>query len=80
MNFLIFRDFFQIFLIFYEFIWIYIELKRMKNMIYIASKRGSWRGTGKNGIVTWQSMNMPRGARVCVRACVYAPMCAHECN
>ena len=33
MNFLIVRDFSRIFLIFDEFIWIYFELKRIKNQI-----------------------------------------------
>ena len=32
MNFLIFRDLCEIFLSFYEFIWIYFELKRIKNI------------------------------------------------
>ena len=32
MNFLIFRDFFGIFLIFYEFIWIYFKLKINKQI------------------------------------------------
>ena len=35
MNFLIFRNFSRIFLIFYEFIWIYFELKRIK-IIFIS--------------------------------------------
>ena len=35
--FLIFRDFSRIFLIFYEFIWIYFELKRIKNQIILCA-------------------------------------------
>ena len=40
MNFLIFRDFFGILMIFinlFEFIWIYLELKRIKNHVDVAT-------------------------------------------
>ena len=76
MNFLIFRDFFRIFLIFDEFIWIYFEFKRIKktNLSF----------TDVAAHVAWAKMVSPRGggrtchvphAFVCTRVCACVCMC-----
>ena len=65
-NFLIFKDFFRIFVIFYEFIWIYLELKGLKIRLKIML---TWLG-----IATWRHVHTP-SHDICVRRCVRT--CAH---
>ena len=77
MNFL-FLGIFLAFFYFYEFIWIYFELKRIKK--YILSRThvaANVAQAKRGGVATWQRMNMSCGARVCVQACVHA--CVHVC-
>ena len=61
MNFLVFRDFSRIFLIFNEFIWISFELKKRKNQILLR--------VDLTADVAQAKRASPCGVRVCVLAC-----------
>ena len=69
MNFLIFRNFFGIFL---EFNSIYFELNWIKIFFFIAW----WCGINKNSSTTWRSTRPPRVACVYICACLRVRMCA----
>ena len=78
MNFLIFRDFSRIFVIFDEFIWIYFELKKNKKSdFFIACWCGSSHVEVEKGVATWQHKITPHGAEyegahVCACVCIGA--------
>ena len=84
-NFLIFRDFSRIFLIFYEFISIYFELKRIKNIFLLCvdvEADVAWEKMHRHMAAyvhaTWRThMHLRACVPVCVSACVR--VCAHVC-
>ena len=61
MNFVIFRDFLIIFLILYEFIWIYFELNILKNYILSCADVAANMARAKRALT--------HGACVCVSVC-----------
>ena len=74
MNFLIFRNFSRI-SSFYEFIWIYFQLKRIKNYIFMAHTHADVSRAKMRHHVTAYEHGTWRRACVCARVRVCARLC-----
>ena len=69
MNFLILKDFSRNFFIFYEFVVIYFEFKRIKKVRFLSRADVAADAAREKVIGKWLRMNTPRGARIFARVC-----------
>ena len=73
-NFIIFKDFFGIFLIFYEFIWIYFELKRIKMRHLLCGN------VVADMVLAKRRCHVTAYEHVCMCAVVHVRVCACMCT